>query len=148
QGDPAAVARAVRAQVYTLDPNQPVTNVKTLERVLDEEVFSYARFKMVLFSVFAGLGLVLAVIGLHGLISHTVAQQTQEIGLRMALGAGSGDVFRMVVGKGARLLMIGIAMAGSFAATRVMAAEIAVSQLDPVSLAAVSLLLFAVGLAA
>lgn len=150
QGDPAAVARAVRAQVYTLDPNQPVTNVKTLERVLDEEVFSYARFKMVLFSVFAGLGLALAVIGLHGLISHTVAQQTQEIGLRMALGASSGDIFRMVAGKGARLLMIGIVigLTGSFAATRVMAAEIAVSQLDPVSFAAVSLLLFAVGLAA
>ncbi len=150
RGDPSTIAGAVRAEVYAVDRNQPVMEVKTLERVLEEEVFSYSRFKMILFSVFAGLGLTLAVVGVHGLISHTVAQQTQEIGLRMALGASFGDIFRMVIGKGVRLLLIGIAigLAGGVAATRLMAAEIAVSQLDPVSYLVVSLLLFAVGVAA
>jgi putative ABC transport system permease protein len=150
RGDPSSITGAVRSQVYAVDRNQPVMDIKTMESVMDEEVYSYSRFKMVLFSVFAGLGLALVVVGVHGLIAHAVAQQTPEIGLRMALGADFVDVFRMVIANGVRLLLIGIAigLAGSVAAARVMAAEIAVSQLDAVTFAGVSILLFSVGLGA
>ncbi len=150
QGNPSALAQAVRAQVYELDKDQPVMNVKTVEQVLDEEMFSYARFQVVLFSVFAGLGLALAVIGVYGLISHSVAQRTQEIGVRIALGASLGDIIRMVMAGGCRQLLIGVALglAGSAAATRVVAQYIAVSRWDPISFAGVAVLLFAAGMAA
>jgi hypothetical protein len=149
RGNPAALAGAIREQVHAVDANQPVMNVMTLAQLLDEQFFSYLRFKMVLFSVFAGLGCTLAVLGVHGVISHVVAQQTREIGLRMALGAGTGDIFRMVMGRGARLLVIGIAigLVAGVAATRLLATKIEVREVDPGSFAAASILLFGAGVA-
>jgi predicted permease len=151
QAEPAALTNAVRSQVYAIDPNQPVTQVQTLETALDDYVFSRRRFNLVLFTVFAGLGLALALIGVYGVISKAVADQTQEIGIRIALGAGFGNIAGMVLGSALKLLLIGIALGllGAFATTRLLADQIwQVSPFDPPSFLAVSLLLLATGLQA
>jgi putative ABC transport system permease protein len=150
-GPPAALAPAIRAQVYEVDKDQPVTEVRTMAAILDEYVFAEPRFNLVLFSAFAALGLTLAVIGVYGVMSHSVVQQTQEIGVRLALGAQLRDIAGMVVWRGLRLLLIGIALGltASFAATRLLARQIwNVSPVDPLSFAAVSMLLLLVGLLA
>ena len=109
------------------------------------------RFNLALFSVFAAIGLALAILGVHGVMSNLVAQQTHEIAVRIALGADSGTIAGMVVGRGSRLLVLGIALgvAGSFATARVLAQEIwQVSPFDPISFGAMSLMLLASGLLA
>ena len=149
--DPAAVADAVRKQVYATDPEQPVTDVRTIQAIFDEFIFAEPRFNLVLFSVFAGLGLALAVVGVYGVISHSVSQQTQEIGVRIALGAGFGDIVRMVVTAGLKLLVVGIALglAGGAAATRLLREQIwNVSPFDPLSFTLVSIVLLVVGIQA
>ena len=151
QAEPSALTNSVRSQVYAIDPNQPVTQVRTLETALDEYVFSRRRFNLVLFSVFAALGLVLALIGVYGVISKAVADQTQEIGIRIALGAGFGNIAGMVLGSALKLLLLGIALGllGAFATTRLLAEQIwQVSPFDPVSFIVVSLLLLVAGLQA
>ncbi|MBI1788320.1 MAG: ABC transporter permease [Acidobacteria bacterium] len=151
RGAPSAAIGAVRSQVYAVDKDQPVTEVKTMEAVLDEWVFSQTRFNLALFAAFAGLGLTLAVIGVYGVISHSVSQQTQEIGVRIALGAGFGSLAGMVLGRGLRLLALGIGLGlvGSLATVRLLSRQIwNVSPFDPVSFAAVSAILLAAGLQA
>jgi ABC-type antimicrobial peptide transport system permease subunit len=151
QASPAALTNSVRSRVYAIDPNQPVTRVSTLATLLDDYVFARRRFNLVLFSVFAALGLTLAVIGVYGVISKMVADQTRDIGIRMALGAGSGDVTGMVLRSALRLLLLGIAVGllGSFATTHLLAEQIwNVSPFDPLSFAAVSMLLLLTGLQA
>lgn len=109
------------------------------------------RFNLALFSVFAAIGLALAILGVYGVMSNLVAQQTHEIAVRSALGADSGTIAGMVVGRGSRLLVLGIALgvAGSFATARVLAQEIwQVSPFDPISFGAMSLVLLASGLLA
>lgn len=149
--DPAAVIDAVRKQVYATDPEQPVTDVRTIQAIFDEFIFAEPRFNLVLFSVFAGLGLALAVVGVYGVISHSVSQQTQEIGVRIALGAGSGNIVRMVITAGLKLLTAGIALglAGGMAATRLLREQIwNVSPFDPLSFTLVSIVLLVVGVQA
>ncbi len=125
-GDPAAVTRAVVERVYAIDPDQPVTDVRTIEAFLNEFIYAGPRFNVVLLSVFAALGLVLSVVGVYGVMAHTVTQQTREIGVRIALGADPGSVGRMVVRSGAALLLIGVAvgLAGSVFAARLLAQQI------------------------
>ena len=150
-GDPAAMTRAVVERVYTLDRDQPVTDVRTIQSFLDEFVYAGPRFNVVLLSVFAALGLTLAVVGVYGVMSHTVSQQTREIGVRIALGADPGSVGRMVVRSGAILLLTGVAigLVGSVFATRLLTQQIwNVSPFDPISFAAASAVLFAAGLQA
>ena len=100
--DAAALARAVAAQVYAVDPGQPVTSVNTLETILKDTAFATPRFNLVLLSFFAVAGLALAVVGVYGVMSSAVAQERQEIGIRVALGAGEGQSrawsFRAVAG--------------------------------------------------
>jgi putative ABC transport system permease protein len=149
--DPAAVTSDLRRQVYAVHPNQPVTNVRTIERILDEWVFSEPRFNLVLFSVFAGIGLALAVVGVYGVMSHSVTQQRQEFAVRIALGAGYAAIMRIVLRKGLTLLGLGIVvgLAGSLAGTRLLKQQIwNVSPFDPWSFAIVSVVLLAAGLQA
>jgi predicted permease len=151
QADPSALVNTVRSQVYAIDPNQPVTQVRTLESALDDYVFARRRFNLVLFAAFAALGLTLALIGVYGVISKAVADQTQEIGIRIALGAGFGNIATMVLASALKLLLIGIALGllGAFATTSLLADQIwQVSPFDPISFAAVSLLLLFAGLQA
>jgi predicted permease len=146
--DPAAVMSAVRNEVYALDKDQPVTGMTTVAAALDQSIYARPRFSFVLFSLFAAIGLALAAIGVYGVISNAVAQQTREIGVRIALGARFQDIAGMVLGKGLRLVALGIVLglAGSLAGARLLAQQVwRVSPFDPFSFAAVALVLLVVG---
>jgi len=148
-GRPEALEKAILAQVYSVDRGQPVTDVKSMETLLAENIYARPRFNLLLFAVFAGLGLALALFGVYGVISNSVAQQTREIGIRIALGASMRQVVGMVLWVGARLLGIGIGvgLAGSLASVKVLSGLVAnVSTFDPYSFAGVTFLLFAAGL--
>jgi putative ABC transport system permease protein len=149
--DPSAVTRAVMERIYAVDRDQPVTEVRTLESFLNDFVYAGPRFNVVLLSVFAGLGLVLAVVGVYGVMSHLVSQQTREIGVRIALGAEPRSVAIMVVKSGGILLGTGVALGllGSLFTSRLLSQQIwNVSPFDPVSFAAVSVVLLVTGLQA
>jgi putative ABC transport system permease protein len=150
-GDPASVTRSIVSQVYAIDRGQPVTGIMTLDRILQDEQYATPRFNLVLLSIFAVVGLALAIVGVYGVMSSAVAQERQEIGVRMALGASGGAVARMVVGRGLRLLLAGTAvgLVGSYAAGRWLAGEVwNVESFDPAAFAAVTALLLAAGLQA
>jgi predicted permease len=149
--DPASVTRAVVSQVYAVDKGQPVAAVKTLETVLFEEAFATPRFNMILLSVFASVGLALAIVGVYGVMASAVAQERQEIGVRMALGADARSIARMVILRGSRLLLAGTALGllASIVAARLLARQVwRVQAIDPAVFALVSGLLIAVGLIA
>jgi predicted permease len=150
-GDPAGVTRTVVSQVYAVDQGQPVTAVRTLDEVLREGQFATPRFNLVLLSIFAAMGLALAIVGVYGVMSSAVAQERQEIGIRMALGADAGAIGRMVIRRGSRLLLAGIALglAGSIAAGRMLAQQVwRVSGFDPIAFTIVAAVLLTVGLLA
>jgi putative ABC transport system permease protein len=121
RGDAASLAGAVREAVWAVDKDQPVSNIRTMDRVLAAAI-SRERFQMLLLSLFATLALVLACVGLYGVISYAVAQRTHEIGIRMALGARPGDVLRLVIRQGMVLTFAGLLLGtvGGLAVTRVM----------------------------
>jgi predicted permease len=149
--DPAGLTHSIAAQVYAIDPSQPVANVQTMDTLLKEEAYSTPRFNLVLLSVFAGIGLGLAIVGVYGVMSAAVAQQRHEIGVRMALGAGSRTITRMIIVRGLRLLLIGLAvgLTGSVVVARLLARQVCnVSPFDPIAFAAVSFVLLAAGLQA
>jgi putative ABC transport system permease protein len=98
---------AVKREVQEMDRNQPIYNIKTMGQYLAESV-ERRRFIMLLLAVFAGVGLLLAVVGLYGVMSYAVSQRTHEIGIRVALGAQSSDVIKLIVGQGMLLTLIGI----------------------------------------
>src|SRR5262249_25854327 len=110
RSDPAGIARPVVGQIYAIDPAQPVMDVRSIDNALQEGAFAGPRFNLVLFSAFAALGLTLAMLGVFGVMSNAVAQQSHEVGVRMAIGASPRSVFAMVVGRGARLLAVGIVL--------------------------------------
>ena len=148
---PRSINRAVRDQVYAVDRSQPVTEDKPLQDFLEDYVYAGPRFNLLLFAVFAGLGLVLAVFGVYGVVSNTVAQRTHEIGIRIALGASFWRILRMILGMGMKLVGLGIAigLAGSVAAVRLVSGLVQnVSPFDPYSFIAVTILLFSAGVAA
>jgi putative ABC transport system permease protein len=148
--DPLRIVAAIRSQVSDLDGNLAVSNILTMEQLVARSV-SDSRFILVLLVSFAGLALLLAALGIYGLISYSVTQRTHEIGLRMALGAETSDVLRMVVGHGALLALIGvgIGMAGAFALTRLMSTLLfGVNATDPTIFGLLGLLLIGVALAA
>jgi putative ABC transport system permease protein len=146
--DPAALAKTVAEQVYAIDPDQPVTDARTMKSLLNDWEYSGPRFSVVLLAIFALLGLTLAVVGVYGVVSNAVAQRTHEIGVRKALGADSRDVLRLVFRFGARFVLpgIGIGLAASLEAARILASQLwGVSPHDPVALVSVVALLLTVG---
>jgi len=149
-GEPMAAAPAVVRTVHDLDPEQPVADVRPMDRVVDEAVAG-ARFNTVALAIFAAIAFLLAAIGIYGVISYDVTARTNEIGIRMALGAERGDVVKLILGHGARVAAYGIAigLALAFGLTRLMASMLfGVSPRDFYTFAAISALLGAVALAA
>jgi putative ABC transport system permease protein len=141
--EPMQMAAAAREQVRTLDQNLPVSKVGNMERLLAESI-SGRRFNMLLMGVFASAALLLAAIGLYGLIAYSVAQRAHEIGVRMALGAQSRDVFSLVIGQGMKLALTGvvIGLIASLALTRLIEGLLfGVSATDPLTYAGVAMLL-------
>jgi putative ABC transport system permease protein len=149
-GDPLALAGAVREAIWTVDREQPVSNVRIMRDLMEEETGSQ-RQVMMLLGIFAALALLLASLGIYGVLSYAVAQRTQEIGIRMALGAGPLDVLRMVVAQGLGVVLVGVGagLVGALALTRVMAGMLfEVSTTDPATFTAVALFLTMVAAAA
>jgi putative ABC transport system permease protein len=148
--DPAAAIAGVRAAIHEMDSELPLDAVGTVEALVEGST-SQRRFAMILMGAFAGLALVLAMVGIYGVMSYSVAQATQEIGIRVALGAGRGDVLRMVLGYAAVLMSTGIAagLAASLGAGRLLASQLfEVKSYDPVTYAMVGAVLVATALAA
>jgi putative ABC transport system permease protein len=144
--DPMSLAPSVRNAIWSVDKDQPVSNINAMDDVVSRAV-SRQRFSMLLLAIFAGLALVLAAVGIYGVMSYSVAQQTRDIGIRMALGAQRSDVLKMTVMQGLRLVAIGlvIGMAAAFVLTRVMASLLfGISATDPVTFLTIALLLLAV----
>jgi len=132
-----------------VDPSQPVTEEKPLDALLAEDAYAQPRFNLLLFAIFDALGLALALSGIYGVVSHAVAQQTREIGIRVALGANPARVIVAVMAMSARLLAAGLAvgLAGSLASARLLKSLVHhVSPLDPYSFLAMTALLFAAGM--
>jgi putative ABC transport system permease protein len=149
--DPLTMLNAVRREIWALDRNVALTLTGSLNDYLKSFSYAEPRFSLILLSVFASLGLVLVLIGVYSVIAYTVSRQTHEIGIRMALGAGSTDVLRMVLWMGARLLGMGLAvgLVASFAVARLIASQLwGVSPYDPVTLCAVVTIVAVTGLAA
>jgi putative ABC transport system permease protein len=150
EGDPAALISGVRAVIRDLDPELPLDAVGTVEALVSSSL-SQRRFAMLLMAIFAGLALVLAMVGIYGVISYSVTQATQEIGIRMALGARRGDVLRIVFGYAGVLMAAGLALgvAAALAAGRLLASQLfEVKPTDPSTYAAVAFVLLATGLLA
>ena len=149
-GDPRLQTAALRSAVREIDPNQPVVKIRTMEENMATSV-TEPRFRTWLIGIFAALALVLAAVGIYGVMSYSVNQRTNEMGIRVTLGAQPNDVFRIVVGEGLRLALIGVGVGliGALAATRVLRTFLyGVSAIDPVTFAVTAALLTLVAVAA
>ena len=141
--DPAQLSSLVRAQVLSIDRNQPISDVRPMGEIVARSI-SQQRFYMLLLSLFAAMALVLSAVGVYGVMSYSVTERTREIGIRMALGAQTRDVLKYVVGQGMALTLAGvvIGLVGAFLLTRLMANMLyQVETFDPQTFAAISLLL-------
>ena len=140
-GDPLALAGPIRRVIKEIDPNQPIRSITPLKGIMSESV-AEDRFFTILFAVFGGLALILAAVGIYGVLAYAVRQRTQEIGVRMALGANSMDVLNMVAGGGMKLVGTGVVIgtAAALLLTRILSAQLyGITATDPVA--------FVVGLA-
>jgi len=148
--NPLSLAGAVKSQIQMIDKDLPIDDAKTMQQLLAESL-SGRRFNMLLLTVFAMVALVLAIVGIYGVMSYTVTQRTHEIGIRVAIGAQSRDVFRMVIGQGMMLAMIGVTfgLVGAFGLTRLMTTMLfGVEPTDPATFVGIAVLLTAVTLVA
>jgi putative ABC transport system permease protein len=148
--EPLSLASAVRKTIWEIDKDQPVSNIRTMEDVLSDSI-ARQRFSMLLLGIFAAVALVLAAVGIYGVMSYSVAQRTREIGIRMALGARRGDVLMLTVGGGLKLVLIGVALGlvAAFILTRVMSSLLfGVSATDPTTFIIISLVLVSVAMLA
>jgi putative ABC transport system permease protein len=149
-GDPTDLTAAIHDQVLSLDKEQPISNIKTLDQFISTSI-AQQQFSMLLLSVFATVALLLAAVGIYGVLSYAVTQRTHEIGIRMALGAGQPDVLKLIVGHGLLLTLIGVALGlgAAFALTRLMSALLFnVSATDPLTFTFLALSLLAIALLA
>ena len=150
RGDPDAIVSQLRAAVRSLDPDVPLSAIQSVESILYDSVAA-PRFRTQLLVGFAAVALILAVVGLYGMLAYSVTQRSREMGIRLALGARPAAVFRMVIRQGMLLVLVGIVLgvAGAFAATRLLAAELfAVKATDPIVFVFVAVALALAGLAA
>jgi putative ABC transport system permease protein len=150
QSDPAAMEQAVKGQIWKVDSQLPLTKVQTMSEV-SAASFAARRFNMLLLSLFAGLALVLAAVGVYGVMSYAVTQRTHEIGIRMALGAQMGNVIKLIMKSGLLIAIVGVAigLAGAFALTRLMTSLLfAVEATDKATFAGVSVGLVVIALLA
>jgi putative ABC transport system permease protein len=150
QGNPEGIAGAVRNEIRTLDRSLPIADLRTLDEVMDK-ARSRPRFLTLLLTLFSAISLTLAALGIYGVISYSVAQRTNEIGIRMALGAQSADVLRMVGSTGLKLAVAGtvIGGVGAFALTRTLSGLLfGVSAVDVVTYIAMAATLIVVALVA
>jgi predicted permease len=148
--DPRSIAGLVRETIHRLDPDLPVPALRTMQEVLEESV-AQRRFQMLLAAVFAATALLLASLGIYGVVSYSVARRTNEMGLRLALGARSRSLYAMVLRQAMTPVAIGLiaGLAGALAAGRVLSSLLyEVSPRDPIVIGAVALLLAATALAA
>lgn len=148
--DPRSLAASLAGAVHELDSNQPLVNIRTMEENVAASV-SQPRFRTVLLAILAGLALLIAAVGIYGVMSFAVGQRTREIGTRMALGSTPAQVFRLVIGDGLRLTLIGIVIgliAGAGVARYLRSLLFEVGATDPVSLVAVTVLLVVVAIIA
>jgi predicted permease len=148
--DPLAIVAAIEDRIWALDKDRPVTSIKTIEKQMEEDIGA-PRSQSVLLGIFGGLGFALAIVGVYGVMSYVVSQQSREIGIRMALGADRERVLRMVIVHGLKLTLAGvvIGVGVSLALTRFMGSQLmGVSATDPVTFGGVALLLIVVAVAA
>ena len=148
--NPLNMVAAIKSQIQEIDKDLPVGDVKTMRQLLSESV-SGRRFNMLLLTVFAAVALVLAAVGIYGVMSYSVSQRTHEIGIRVALGAQTSDVLKLVVGEGMLLALAGvtIGLVASFFLTRLMSSLLfGISATDPVTFTLISVMLTGVALAA
>jgi putative ABC transport system permease protein len=148
--DPLSLATSVRNAVWSIDKDQPVSNIRSMDEIVSRAV-ARQRFSMMLLGIFATLALVLAAVGIYGVMSYSIAQRTREIGIRMALGAQRSDVLKMAVGQGLKLVLIGVAIgvASAIVLTRVMTSLLfGVSATDPATFITISLVLMSVAVLA
>jgi predicted permease len=149
-GDPAALTSAVTAQVHSLDSGLAIAKIRTMDQEVASSVAA-PKFNTFLLGIFSLAALFLAAIGIYGVLAYTVAQQSHEIGIRMALGAQQRDVMRLILVQGARLALVGVAIGllAAFGLTRLMASLLyGISASDPLTFALVAAVLFAVALLA
>jgi len=147
---PEALSTTLREVLRQRDPEQYVATIQPMTKLVNDAV-ARRRFNALLTGVFAAVALVLAAVGIFGVLNYTVSQRTQEIGLRVALGAQTRDVLRLVLGQGVRLIFtgLGIGLIASFGLTRVLAGMLfGITPTDPLTFATVSLLLAVVALLA
>jgi putative ABC transport system permease protein len=148
--EPLSLAAAVRQTVWQIDKDQPVSNIRTMEEIAAESV-ARQRFSMLLLAIFAGVALLLAAVGIYGVMSYSVAQRRNEIGIRMALGAQKSDVLKLTVGQGLKLVLTGVVfgLVGAFMLTRLMSSLLfGVGATDPTTFVSISLVLIGVALLA
>ncbi len=146
--DPLSAMRAVREVVHSMDADLPIAEVRSMKEIVDS-AFSETRFIMLLLAIFAGIALVLGSVGIYGVIAYAVTRRTREIGLRMALGAQTRNILRLVVGQGAVLALAGVALGllAAFAGTRLLSSSLyGVSATDPLVFVGVAMLLSAIAL--
>jgi putative ABC transport system permease protein len=150
KGDPHSAIAGVRNAVRSVDAGIPIANIKTMEELVDNSV-GQRKLSMILLGVFSGIALLLASIGIYGVMSYSVAQRSRELGIRMALGAERGRVLRLVVGQGMGLAVLGvmIGLVAAFALTRFLASQLyQVGATDPMTFGTVAGLLVGVALLA
>jgi putative ABC transport system permease protein len=144
--EPMSLATSVRNAIWTVDKDQPVANIDTMDHIVSEAI-ARQRFSMLLLGVFAALALLLAAVGIYGVMSYSVAQRRHEIGIRIALGAQRADVLRMTMKQGLKLVALGllIGLASAFVLTRVMASLLfGISATDPATFASICVVLLGV----
>lgn len=150
ESDPAAMLGTIRNQVLSVDPEQPVFGAATMDQIMARST-AERRFSLTLLGVFAALALILASIGIYGVMAYMVSQRTYEIGIRMAIGAQMRDVIAMIIGSGLKMVLtgVGIGLVGALLVTRVLSNLLyGISSTDPATFAVITVLLTGVGLLA